>query len=47
MNKLTCRKLEFGARENALTHLVLLIDPLSEAAQKWSAILEVSQKLTL
>lgn len=38
------RKFEFGDRENALTHLVLLLDPLSEGAQKWIAILEVSRR---
>ncbi|OAX38260.1 hypothetical protein K503DRAFT_800568 [Rhizopogon vinicolor AM-OR11-026] len=38
-------KFEFGAQEDALTHLVLLLDPLSEAAQKWSAILEKHEEL--
>ncbi|KAG1851914.1 glycosyltransferase family 24 protein [Suillus subluteus] len=38
-------KFEFGDRENALTHLVLLLDPLSEGAQKWIAILEKHEEL--
>ncbi|KAG2069543.1 hypothetical protein BDR04DRAFT_1101419 [Suillus decipiens] len=38
-------KFEFGDRENALTHLVLLLDPLSEGAQKWTAILEKHEEL--
>ncbi|KAG0702039.1 glycosyltransferase family 24 protein [Suillus ampliporus] len=38
-------KFEFGDRENALTHLVLLLDPLSEGAQKWIPILEKHEEL--
>ncbi|KAG1729250.1 glycosyltransferase family 24 protein [Suillus lakei] len=38
-------KFEFGDRDNALTHLVLLLDPLSEGAQKWIAILDKHEEL--
>ncbi|KAG2134823.1 glycosyltransferase family 24 protein [Suillus clintonianus] len=38
-------KFEFGDRENPLTHLVLLLDPLSEGAQKWITILEKHEEL--
>ncbi|KIJ61523.1 glycosyltransferase family 24 protein [Hydnomerulius pinastri MD-312] len=33
-------KLEFGDRSTAQSHIALLLDPLSEAAQKWSTVLE-------
>ncbi|KAL4079421.1 glycosyltransferase family 24 protein [Scleroderma citrinum] len=33
-------KFEFGDRSTARTHVGLLLDPLSEAAQKWSSVLE-------
>ena len=33
---------EFGDPETAIYHFGILLDPLSETAQKWSSILEVS-----
>jgi UDP-glucose:glycoprotein glucosyltransferase len=32
---------EFGNNSTALYHIAVLLDPLSETAQKWSSILEV------
>ena len=34
-------KFEFGDRSTARTHIGLLLNPLSEASQKWSTVLEV------
>lgn len=35
-------KFEFGDNSTALYHLAVVVDPLSETAQKWSGILKVS-----
>ena len=32
---------EIGDREFAITHMAVLLDPLSEAAQKWASVLDV------
>ena len=35
------RKFEFGDSERAAFHIGVVLDPVSETAQKWSALLEV------
>lgn len=35
------RKFEYGDSSTALFHFGVLLDPLSEAAQKWTSLLEV------
>ena len=36
-----CRSFEYGNNSTALFHFGVLIDPLSDAAQKWSSLIEV------
>lgn len=38
-------KFTFGNQSASLTHLALLLDPLSDAAQKWSSVLEYHTSL--
>lgn len=38
---ITIRRSEFGDNSTALYHFGILLDPISEAAQKWSSLLEV------
>ena len=40
--RIAARKFEFGDNSTALLHFALLLDPLSEAAQKYSSLIEVS-----
>ncbi len=42
-----CRAFSIGDNTTALYHFGVLVDPLSEAAQKWSSLFEVSTLLTL
>jgi len=37
----TFRVFEFGDNSTALYHVAVIMDPLSETAQRWSSLLEV------
>ena len=39
------RSFEFGDNSTALYQLAVIVDPLSEAAQKWAPLLAVRAKL--
>ena len=41
------RAFEYGNNATALYHIAVLVDPLSETAQKWSSIIQVCLSLTL
>lgn len=41
------RKFEFGDEATAMFQVAVLLDPLSEAAQKWSTLMEVRSPFIL
>ena len=41
-----CRKFEFGDNSTAIFHIGVLLDPLSETAQKWAPLLEVGDSIS-